>query len=41
VRSWMLWNPGSRYTEAALRPSIRNETQERKRTRTVADTSPS
>ena len=41
VRSWMLWNPGSRYTEAALRPSIGNEIEERKRTRNVADTSAS
>jgi len=41
VRSWMLWNPGSRYTEAALRPSIGKETEERKRTRERADTSAS
>ena len=31
VRGWMLWNPGSRYTTAALRPSILSEAQERKR----------
>ena len=26
--SWMLWNPGSRYTVAALRPAIRDTTEE-------------
>ena len=31
VRGWMLWNPGSRYTIAALRPAILAESQERKR----------
>jgi hypothetical protein len=31
VRGWMLWNPGSRYTTAALRPEILEESQERKR----------
>jgi hypothetical protein len=31
VRGWMLWNPGSRYTTAALRPEILSEAQERKR----------
>ena len=31
VRGWMLWNPGSRYTIAALRPEILSEAQERKR----------
>ncbi|MFL5617961.1 MAG: putative glycoside hydrolase [Gemmatimonadaceae bacterium] len=31
VRGWMLWNPGSRYTIAALRPEILDEAQERKR----------
>jgi hypothetical protein len=31
VRGWMLWNPGSRYTTAALRPVILAEPQERKR----------
>ena len=31
VRGWMLWNPGSRYTTAALRPEILDEAQERKR----------
>jgi len=31
VRGWMLWNPGSRYTTAALRPEILGEAQERKR----------
>ncbi|MGH7665393.1 MAG: putative glycoside hydrolase [Gemmatimonadaceae bacterium] len=28
-RSWMLWNPGSRYTIAALRAEIRPEAEER------------
>jgi hypothetical protein len=31
VRGWMLWNPGSRYTIAALRPAILSEAAERKR----------
>jgi hypothetical protein len=31
VREWMLWNPGSRYTVAALRPAILSEAEERKR----------
>jgi hypothetical protein len=31
VRGWMLWNPGSRYTIAALRPAILAESAERKR----------
>jgi hypothetical protein len=31
VRGWMLWNPGSRYTTAALRPAILSESEERKR----------
>ena len=31
VREWMLWNPGSRYTIAALRPAILDESAERKR----------
>ncbi|MEO6528145.1 MAG: putative glycoside hydrolase [Gemmatimonadaceae bacterium] len=31
VRSWLLWNPGSRYTIAALRPAILEESAERKR----------
>ena len=29
VRSWMLWNPGSKYTVAALRPNILSENEER------------
>jgi hypothetical protein len=33
VRGWMLWNPGSRYTLAALRPAILSEADERKRAR--------
>jgi hypothetical protein len=32
VRGWMLWNPGSRYTTAALRPEILDEARERTRT---------
>jgi hypothetical protein len=31
VREWMLWNPGSRYTIAALRPAILSEAVERQR----------
>ncbi|MDB4882242.1 MAG: putative glycosyl hydrolase domain [Gemmatimonadetes bacterium] len=31
VRSWLLWNPGSRYTISALRPAILEESAERKR----------
>src|SRR4029079_3342733 len=31
VRGWMLWDPGRRYTTAALRPEILPEAQERKR----------
>jgi hypothetical protein len=31
VRSWMLWNPGSKYTLSALRPAILDESVERKR----------
>ena len=31
VRSWLLWNPGSRYTLGALRPAILDESAERKR----------
>ena len=38
IRSWMLWNPGSRYTEGALRPAIGKEGEERTRKRDVADT---
>lgn len=26
--SWMLWNPGSRYTVSALRPAIRDTSEE-------------
>jgi hypothetical protein len=37
VRGWMLWNPGSRYSTAALRPEILDEARERKR---VAETPP-
>jgi hypothetical protein len=33
VRGWMLWNPGSRYTVSALKPTILSEGEERKRTR--------
>ena len=29
VRSWMLWNPGSKYTVAALHPDILSEDEER------------
>ena len=29
VRSWLLWNPGSRYTVAALHPDILSEDEER------------
>ena len=29
VRSWMLWNPGSKYTVAALHPDILGEDEER------------
>ena len=28
VRSWILWNPGSRYTTSALRPAILTEAEE-------------
>jgi hypothetical protein len=28
VRSWVLWNPGSRYTVRALRPAILSEDEE-------------
>jgi hypothetical protein len=31
VRSWLLWNPGSKYTVSALRPEILAESAERKR----------
>jgi hypothetical protein len=31
VRSWLLWNPGSRYTVSALKPEILAESAERKR----------
>jgi hypothetical protein len=33
VRSWILWNPGSKYTVGALRPEILPAEQERSRTR--------
>jgi hypothetical protein len=38
--SWMLWNPGSRYTVAALRPDIRDTTEESPKwiARVAADT---
>jgi hypothetical protein len=38
--SWMLWNPGSRYTVAALRPAMRDTTEESPRwiARLAADT---
>jgi hypothetical protein len=37
VRSWMLWNPGSRYTLGALAPRILPEEQERRRSAPPAD----
>jgi hypothetical protein len=37
VRSWMLWNPGSRYTLGALAPRILAEEQERRRSAPPAD----
>ena len=37
IRSWMLWNPGSRYTERALRPAILTEDEEAPSRRAVAD----
>ena len=40
IRSWMLWNPGSRYTEAALRSAIGRESEERTRKRAVDTISP-
>ena len=36
VRSWLLWNPGSRYTLGALRPAILAESAERKRAPSAA-----
>lgn len=36
VRSWMLWNAGSRYTVSALRPSILSEAEEAPNRRPVA-----
>jgi hypothetical protein len=40
--SWMLWNPGSRYTIGALRPAIRDTTEESPKwiARQAADTVP-
>ena len=29
VRSWILWNPGSKYTVKALRPAILDEAREK------------
>jgi hypothetical protein len=33
VRSWILWNAGSKYTTSALRPEILPADQERARSR--------
>ena len=40
--SWVLWNPGSRYTVSALRPAIRDTTEESPTwiARVAADTAP-
>jgi hypothetical protein len=38
VRSWILWNPGSRYTVRALRPAILSEAEEAPKRRTATDT---
>ncbi len=35
IRSWMLWNAGSRYTVSALRPAILSEAEEAPRRRAV------
>jgi hypothetical protein len=36
VRSWVLWNPASKYTVRALRPAILSEEEEAPKRRTVA-----